>query len=121
MKKELNIINGGLEPKRPPNIVAEMAKAAQERQAALPEPLKVEVKPEVVKPEYNLTIITYDRVEPSVIILETEEELLRTYDLLHDAMDNKYITQVVINGYVNAIRGKDIKQLMYKLPENVKE
>lgn len=116
MKKDLNIINGGLTPKRPPNIVAEMATAAKERQATLPESLKIEKEPEIKKPEYNLYVLHYDDTEPSRIAFGTEEELLRVYGMLYEAMDCEYIVQIIINGGMHAIRGKEIKQLMYKLP-----
>lgn len=117
MTKELNIINGGLTPKRPPNILAEMAKAAQERQATLPESLKVEIQPEPKKPVYILHIKLYDD-DLRAIPYNNDEDRLAVYIYLYDAMVMNTIIDIIIDNARCVIRGKNIQLLSFALSDN---
>ncbi len=124
MTKELNIINGGLAPKRAPHIAAEMAKAARERpreKIELPiAPIEEPKEPE--NPVFNLVIELYDDDDGVRYIPYKSKEIRdATYELLHDARCHNQVVDVVIKDARCSIRGKDIKTLCYKISEEVNE
>lgn len=114
MKEELSIIPGGLTPKRPPHIIAEMAKAAEKRKGTTPEMPQAEIIPVQEKETHKLHIKFYNDNLGAIIEFDTEEELIKAFDDLKDAYFKKAAIEIILDGAVCLLRGGDIESLKRK-------
>ncbi len=67
---------------------------------------------------YELIIKLYDEIDPFLVLFATKEEFYQAWEFLSVVMQSKKAFELYNNGYINIIRGENIKRLSCKLPED---